>query len=224
MKITAHDTRPTLGLAAIVLGLMAMSLVVACRGGGGAAAGSSPTPEGIVAVGRMNEHRRLHSATLLPDGTVMVIGTEFRRYEPPLVATEVFDPVRREWRVAADMLKARKSLPMSLLPDGRIAVAGGQGVTAFLSSLEIYDPATGVWSEGARMSEARAFHAAVVLTDGRLLVVGGMVRTYRSSAEEYDPAADQWSSTGSMAQERSHHTATLLRDGTVLVAGGPQPG
>jgi len=60
----------------------------------------------------------------------------------------------------------------TLLPDGRVLVAGGQNYGSYFASSEVYDPATGVWSTTGSMNTARSLHTATLLPDGRVLVVG----------------------------------------------------
>jgi MYXO-CTERM domain-containing protein len=125
------------------------------------------------------------------------------------------------------MNSARGCHTATLLPDGRVLVAGGSGAGGFLASAEIFDPATGVWTSAGTMTSPRAFHTATLLPDGRVLVVGGIripAGAPVDSAELYDPASDTWTPTSTpMSDRRSDHTATLLSDGTVLIAGGHTP-
>jgi len=109
----------------------------------------------------------------------------------------------------------------TLLPSGKVLVAGGYG-NGFLSSAELYDPALGTWTATGAMSTARGWHTATLLPNGKVLVAGGFNSTsdYLASAEMYDPATGTWSATGPMGTVRRWHTATLLPNGKVLVAGG----
>ena len=80
----------------------------------------------------------------------------------------------------------------TLLPDGRVLVAGGRvhfdgEGSDFIGDAELYDPATGMWAAIQSMIFARAGQTATLLSDGRVLIVGG----YGSDpqfAELYDPA------------------------------------
>jgi hypothetical protein len=124
------------------------------------------------------------------------------------------------------MRTARSGHTATLLPSGRVLVAGGccdsQGST--LVSAELYDPASNSWAPAASMTTARAFHTATLLPSGQVLVAGGGNGSYPwtalASAEIYDPASNSWSPAGSMSTVRIWHTATLLPSGQVLVAGG----
>ena len=111
------------------------------------------------------------------------------------------------------------------LLDGRIFVAGGEGVSGTgLNSVEIYNPSTGTWQVTSNMSTARVNPTATLLNNGKVLVVGGY--SYDSdccpltSAEIYDPATGTFSPTGSLSTGRRNSTATLLNNGSVLIAGG----
>jgi len=74
----------------------------------------------------------------------------------------------------------------TLLPDGRVLIAGGFDYVAGsgLDSAELYDPATGKFTSTGSMSSARSAHAATLLKDGRVLIVGG---TADATAELYQP-------------------------------------
>src|SRR5438034_3588093 len=108
----------------------------------------------------------------------------------------------------------------TLLPNGKVLVAGGFGNGGYLASAELYDPLSGTWTASGSLGTKRADHTATVLPNGKVLVVGGVYDTYLASAELYDPASGTWTATSSLVTERSNHTATLLLNGKVLVAGG----
>jgi hypothetical protein len=139
------------------------------------------------------------------------------------------------------LMTARCSHTATLLPDGRVLVAGGGNFDALnrasparlngvlfgnsvldtgwrdLASAEVYQPTTGTWTATGSMAIPRSGHVAVLLPSGKVLVAGGPDR----SAELYDPGTGKWTLTGPMQTNRSNHpTATLLRNGQVLVAGG----
>jgi WD40 repeat protein len=123
------------------------------------------------------------------------------------------------WTMTGSMSTARYSQTATLLPSGKVLVAGG--VNGVLSSAELYDPATGTWTATGSMATARSYHTATLLPSGKVLVAGGHGSTGNlSSAELYDPATGTWIATGSLVRAREYHTATLLPSGKVLVAGG----
>jgi Kelch motif len=126
----------------------------------------------------------------------------------------------------AHMQIARASHSSTLLPDGKVLIAGGFGGSGTESnpyrSTEIYDPRTGSFQPGGNMSIGRTGHTATLLKNGKLLIAGGWTGRYnlRRSAELYDPATGVFTPTGDMVIERAGNTAALLSDGRVLVSGG----
>ena len=118
----------------------------------------------------------------------------------------------------------------TLLPNGKVLVAGGFNSTDFLTSAELYDPATGFWTvTGSLHDQARATHTATLLPNGKVLVAGGLSAglsgtIYLDTAEIYDPPTALWTRTDNLGTKRGSHTATLLPSGKVLVAGGQTTG
>jgi N-acetylneuraminic acid mutarotase len=168
--------------------------------------------------GSMSAARFSHTATLLPSGKVLVAGGANMYWTGlyiPLAGAELYDPGSNTWSPAGSMSTARYGHTATLLPSGKVLVAGGAGASA-----ELYDPAANTWSPAASMSIRRDGHTATLLPAGQVLVVGGHDNSALSSAELYDPAANTWSPAGSMSTFRYGHTATLLTSGGVLVAGG----
>ena len=115
------------------------------------------------------------------------------------------------------MASARLSPTATLLPNGKVLVAGGGGA-ADLTSAELYDPAAGTFSATGSMAQARSRHAAVLMANGKVLMIGGTGAN--GVCEVYDPASGAFTATGSMGVNRYNVTAIALDDGRVLVAGG----
>ena len=113
---------------------------------------------------------------------------------------------------------------VTLLPDGRELLLGGEGPNGPVASAEIENLQTGALTPlGKDMPQARAWHTATVLPDGNVLVFGGVGSGGHvvNTAELFDPSTRQFKDMPSLGvTPRSHHTATLLTDGTVFFAGG----
>ena len=217
-------------------GLFASSLLILATAAWVSCKEASPV-EAYAATGSWSDGASLitgreeHTATLLPDGNVLIAGGSDGRGKA-LASAEVYNPATNRWTSVGSMATARTDHTATLLPSGKVLVAGGQlGPDPFssLSSTELYDPTTGSWSTAAPMIVSRARHTAMLLADGRVLVVGGLSLVVGAGglfpspptdAEIYDPRADRWSTTAPMGCYRFDATGTLLADGRVLVAGG----
>jgi len=167
--------------------------------------------------------RFLHTATLLQDGTVLIVGGALTSTSDPVATAEVYHPDTGIFTMTHAMTTAREQHTATLLADGRVLIAGGTTSTGTgdlhpTATVEVYDPSTGSFSTTGLMAEARSFHTATLLPSGKVLVAGG--GDENSTAEVYDPATGSFSITGGMEIGRSGHTATLLPNGSVLVAGG----
>ena len=112
---------------------------------------------------------------------------------------------------------------VTLLPDGRWLLIGGQGSQGPLATVTIQDPGIGSTTALPPLRQPRAGHSATVLPEGGVLVLGGLGPDGQLvTAVEHYAAAGQSSHSMSSAglTPRAYHSATLLTDGRVLVAGG----
>jgi Tol biopolymer transport system component len=175
--------------------------------------------------GSMRTPRDRHTATLLHDGRVLVVGGAGESYSGTPVA-ELYDPATGGFASTGSMLTERWGLAATLLHDGRVLITGGtssDGKT--FGTLEAYDPTTGKFRLVGSMPDGTGAGSATLLADGRVLLLGGMQNdgsrwNVLTSAVIYDPATGAFTSIGSIGEARSGGTRTLLNDGRVLIAGG----
>lgn len=220
---------PPCGLTATLL--LDGRVLVACVGGETGALASAelydPSTGSWTATGAPETARYYGTATLLPDGKVLVAGGDIitHFFNPSVASAELYDPVTGSWTPTGSMGTARTGHTATLLPNGKVLVAGGANDNDILSyrlaSAELYDPGTGTWTPTHDMTEVRQLHTATLLGNGRVLVVGGWgFETILASAELFDPTTGSWAAAGSLSAPLMGFTATLLVDGRVLVAGG----
>jgi hypothetical protein len=181
-----------------------------------------------VATGSMNTARAYHTATLLPNGKLLVAGGTDNSNNV-LRSAELYDPATGTWTAPNAMTIAREYHTATLLPSGKVLVTGGftnnllgeYGQFA-TKSAELYDPATGTWTATNTLLLQRYNHTATLLSNGKVLVAGGLIEYEECNpdAELYDPATGTWTATNALNTPRYCHTATLLSNGKVLVAGG----
>jgi sugar (pentulose or hexulose) kinase len=87
------------------------------------------------ATGSLSTARYFHTATLLPDGTVLVAGgNDNGTY---LNSAELYNPDAGTWSSAGTMVLTRETQTAALLPDGNVLVAGGYN-GADLVGAELY--------------------------------------------------------------------------------------
>jgi len=172
----------------------------------------------------MSAARARAASALLPDGRVLIVGGQFENtyfnsaelYTPP-------GPSGDKFNTAHAMGAARGRPTATLLPSGKVLVAGGETTGGeYLDSAEVYDPATDTWTATGPMRSERERATATLLANGTVLVAGGSNGSgFLGSAETYDPATNAWTATnGGMAEGHRGQTATLLPTGKVLLAGG----
>jgi Kelch motif len=187
----------------------------------------NPATGQFTAIAHMIAKRSRPGATLLRDGNVLITGGGADSDGPgsTIASAEIFDASTLKFRATAPMHAARIAHSATLLPDGRVLVAGGRG-SKVNDTAELYDPKSGTFRETGRMTAARYKHTSGLLPDGRVLLAGGSdERDWHgtlSSAEIYDPQRGTFSATTPMhdARFKLPDIAVQVRSGQLLIAGG----
>jgi hypothetical protein len=195
----------------------------------------NPTGQTFTAtVSPMSIFRAAATATLLPNGEVLIAGGSLAAGGNAGNSADLYNPNTGEFAPTGTMSVAREFAAAVLLPSGKVLVTGGTNNSAApaTSSAEFYNPGTGGFTATTNsMTAPRVFQTATVLPNGNVLIAGGAAspdpltglpnNVILSTAELYAPAAGTFTATGNMMTTgRAIMTATLLPNGLVLVAGG----
>jgi hypothetical protein len=198
--------------------ILAAIRLLAYTGAGCMDTGAGPTDGAITPASNMTIARAAHTATLLPNGKVLLAGG-MQRGEVFSNSVELYDPTTGSFAATSNMATRRAGHTATLLPTGKVLIAGGSN-GEWLSICELYDPATGRFTPAGNLSVRRGGSSATLLRNGTVLFTGGFDGDLHSSAEVFDPATASFRPVGKMSAGRSSHTATLLPDGKVLITGG----
>ncbi len=171
--------------------------------------------------------RAFHTATLLPDGDILVAGgtngpsilQSAQTYRP---GPDTFTDTAQPMRYVRDLHTA------TLLPNGRVLIAGGfttnSSSTGSTNTVEIYYPDTRLFLETTPMISSRSNHTAIMLPDGRVLVAGGFGPNdvITGTAEIFISTENRWIAAQTMPGgcERAIHSTVQLKDGRILLIGG----
>src|SRR6266545_7738552 len=129
-------------LAMIALAALAIAPVFA----------QSNTTGSFTLVGSTKQSRRLHTATLLLNGKVLVAGGAPLL---PAATSEIYDPFTATWTNSGSLNTGRQFHTATLLQDGRAMVTGGETAIELLASTELYDPAIGQWTNAGVLNTGR---------------------------------------------------------------------
>src|SRR2546422_3076259 len=137
----------------------------------------------FTATGNMVIPRSNHTATLLPDGKILITGgapnSEGIGSSP--ASAELYDPSTGTFTATGEMTEARSYHTATLLRNGQVLIAGGFQVLAgnasrFLASAELYDPSSGSFTATGNMTEPSS-DTATLLADGKVLITRSIVFT-----------------------------------------------
>lgn len=178
----------------------------------------------IVATGDMTVARFDHTATLLANGQVLIIGG-LERNGVMQPTAELFDPATGRFTSAGKPQAPRGWGATAVrLTNGRVLIMGGSnGVCpkCSLAAAELYDPSTRSFSLTGSMSAERAGARSVLLPSGDVLVAGGN----QGSAPDTPATAELYHSrTGSFSRAGAMHISDRsqlvpLNNGLILVIG-----
>ena len=176
-----------------------------------------PSTGSWTATGRLNTGRWVHTATLLPNGNVLVAGggsSDMGLLVDMPDTAELYSPTTGTWSYTGN-LNHRAHHAAMLLPNGQVLVVGGEIYQGILNNAEIYDPGTGNWSSTANLNAPRYLHTATLLSNGKVLVVGGSNWSgVLPGAELYNSGASSTSNPIDDAQffVRQHYLDFLNRE------------
>src|SRR5881396_701202 len=122
----------------------------------------------------LNKARAEHTATLLPNGTVLIAGGKDVAGQP-LTSAEIYNPVTGVYTVLTSPLPTPVwGHTATRLNDGTILIAGGNGNDGQpVADAQLFDPAAGTFIRVGSMSTPRSQHTSTLLGDGRVLLAGG---------------------------------------------------
>ena len=108
------------------------------------------------------------------------------------------------WAHNGSLKAARLFHTSTLLPNGKVLVAGGQGNSGITNGAELFDSATGTWANTGAMTTNRSVHTATLLLNGKVLIAGGFgavnAGNTLASTELFDPVTGTWTTTGAMTR------------------------
>jgi hypothetical protein len=184
------------------------------------------------------------SATLLPDGTVLLIeATEMRTVPPSFLYTrnaELYDPSTGTVTPTGSIIDGQTGYSATLLTNGKVLITGGNNTDSPCCSRaakpELYDSSTQIFSFAGPYADTGARAAAgasgLIGIPAALLPDGNVLIASESAAEIFDPVSNTFHLTSSMITAFNSvvgilkpdtlqgRMATLLLNGMVLLTGG----
>jgi hypothetical protein len=179
--------------------------------------------------GPLGTARAFHTATLLQNGKVLIVGGEASSPGLAIAQGELYDPATGTFTNTGSLHIARFYHTATLLPDGRVLIAGGNdGPDTYNieNTGEVYDPATGAFTLlTSTMTVEREVHTATLLPTGQVLLTGGENNGLvgNQSTDLFFPTTNIFSGCVAMTAPRWSHTASLVSvggDAGVLLSGG----
>ncbi|CAF1123980.1 unnamed protein product [Adineta steineri] len=171
----------------------------------------------IMNIGRMD-----HTATLMKNGQVLIVGGMAPDAYSVLSSTELYIPSSNTFVMKGNLKTPLYRHTAILLTDGlSVLIIGGSVRATLFTQPQIYK--AGVWHYTLHdMIMRRRYCAAVLLFNGNVLIAGGVDSKSNtlSSVEIFQPDTETFSPVERMTCARSDFTLTRLPTGQVLAVGG----
>lgn len=179
----------------------------------------------------LSNPRAEHTATLLPNGHILIYGGHDPQNPGNPIPAEIYDPLNRTMSATvATGMDNRSCHCASRLANGWVLVTGGQsnagtGAPTALNTARVYQPETGSFTAFLIMDRARYSHSHTLLGDGSVLIAGGVTgnagnEDFTTNCQVFVPETFTFSGTASLAEARAEHSATAVDCGEVVVIGG----
>jgi hypothetical protein len=167
--------------------------------------------------------RHQHTATLLDDGRLLLVGG--RNSSGALATTEYWDQATGTVTAGPLLSEARFGHTATKIPRGYVAVVGGSDVSAPLATVEVFFAGADVFAPGGSLAVPRTGHSAVALPDnGHLMVLGGRSADGPVAAVELmDPYRHIFTFLSTLAPSRAESAAAIAGP-YVWAVGGRSPG
>ncbi len=121
----------------------------------------------------MTVPRAQHTATLLNDGRVLLVGGECPSASQSKCDTaELYDPATKQFTRTGALRQGRTRHAATLMPDGRVLITGGHYFGQGVLLVEMYDPRTGQFSAIGSLQVAREIGSATLMEDGGVILGG----------------------------------------------------
>lgn len=184
----------------------------------------------FVRVGDLNYARAAHTATLLNDGRVLILGGSIAPYRTSRKATifeqfdkvEVYLPNEKKFKVINELNDNRVAHTATLLKDGNVLIAGGTASTGE----KIYDVKNNKFINVGNLNTKRYGHSAILLDDGNVLIAGGITNGVGpvNEIEIYNPNTKKFKVVNKIDFKQDAMSVTLksinlnkLTDGRILI-------